>query len=36
MKGHGAAAGFLLVLGVWIIAQVTAGHALERLGIVKA
>lgn len=36
MKGHGAAAAFLITLGIWVIAQVTAGHALERLGIVKA
>ena len=26
--------GFLVVLGVWVVAQVTRGRALQRLGIV--
>lgn len=34
LKGHGAAGIGLIFLGAWMIAQVTVGHALERLGIV--
>jgi hypothetical protein len=34
MKGHGAAALFVIAVGVWVICQVTAGQALQRLGIV--
>ena len=28
-----AAGAAMVILGVWIIAQVTAGHALQRLGL---
>jgi hypothetical protein len=35
-RGHGAAGGGLILLGVWLIAQVTVGHMLERLGIVSS
>jgi hypothetical protein len=35
MKGRGAAALFVVVVGIWVIAQVTVGQALQRLRIVS-
>jgi hypothetical protein len=35
MKGHGAAALFVVTIGVWLIAQVTVGQALQRLKVVS-
>lgn len=34
MKGSGAGGAVLMILGIWVLTQVLAGQALERLGII--